>query len=101
MQHSPHHVLALGTHRLIALTNNFSAAEPLFSSAPPPGFTEKYSDFISVAAEVASLGWDDGVVPHQLRALFDDFCDSSLLGMRQVQYVLSGSCANHNSALDT
>ena len=30
------------------------------------------------------LGWEQGVAPPSLRNLFDDFCDSSVLGMRQV-----------------
>lgn len=30
------------------------------------------------------LGWEQGIAPPALRNLFDDFCDSSVLGMRQV-----------------
>jgi len=30
------------------------------------------------------LGWEKGVAPPSLRNLFDDFCDSSVLGMRYV-----------------
>ncbi|KAI0748009.1 HAD-like protein [Daedaleopsis nitida] len=35
------------------------------------------------AAERAFLGWRNGATPPRLRALFDDFCDSSTLGMRK------------------
>jgi hypothetical protein len=31
------------------------------------------------------LGWEEGVAPPSLRNLFDDFCDSSVFGMRQVR----------------
>jgi len=47
------------------LTNNFSRA-----NVP--------------AEETKFLGWDDGAIPTHLRELFDDFCDSSSLGMRFV-----------------
>lgn len=41
------------------------------------------------ASEAAFLGWEDGgVTPPYLRALFDDFCDSSTLGMRYVDFGL-------------
>jgi len=36
-----------------------------------------------VAAELEYLGWQGGATPAHLRALFDDFCDSSALGMRK------------------
>jgi len=32
------------------------------------------------------LGWDDGATPTHLRELFDDFCDSSSLGMRKPEH---------------
>jgi hypothetical protein len=47
------------------LTNNFSRAD-----VPPE--------------ERKFLGWDNGATPTHLRELFDDFCDSSSLGMRFV-----------------
>jgi hypothetical protein len=48
------------------LTNNFSKVD-----IPPD--------------ERKFLGWDDnGATPIHLRELFDDFCDSSSLGMRFV-----------------
>lgn len=55
-----------GKHRVIALTNNFAVI-----NAPP--------------SELAFLGWGaGGAVPQHLKELFDDFCDSSTLGMRLV-----------------
>lgn len=60
-----HNSPASGRYKLIALTNNFSMLDvPL--------------------EERRFLGWDDGVIPTHLRELFDDFCDSSSLGMRFV-----------------
>jgi len=81
--HVIHRLRALGTFRIIALTNNFSAVEPLNMSAPPRGFGDMYPGFISVEAEMKSLGWNDGIAPRRLRDLFEDFCDSSLFGMRK------------------
>jgi len=40
-------------------------------SAPPPGFGDMYPGFISVEAEMKSLGWDDGIAPPRLRDLFE------------------------------
>lgn len=57
-------IRAAGTHRVIALTNNFAKVD-----VP--------------AEELRFLGWDEGVIPDHLRNLFDDFCDSSALGMRK------------------
>jgi len=54
-----------GRHKVIALTNNYSRA-----GIHP--------------SELAFLGWDaNGVVPHHIKELFNDFCDSSVLGMRK------------------
>ncbi|KAG6874280.1 hypothetical protein C0995_001505 [Termitomyces sp. Mi166 len=53
-----------GRYKIIALTNNFAKAD-----VPPE--------------EAKFLGWGDGATPSHLRALFDDFCDSSTLGMRK------------------
>lgn len=59
-----------GRHRIIALTNNFSAFD---SPEQPIADTER-----------AFLGWgEEGPVPEHLRRLFDDFCDSSSLGLRK------------------
>lgn len=39
---------------------------------------------LTLKDEIVFLGWQDGAVPAHLRAMFDDFCDSSELGMRYV-----------------
>jgi hypothetical protein len=61
---------AAGTYKVIALTNNFAKTD-----VP--------------SSELAFLGWDDGgPTPQHLRDLFDDFCDSSTLGMRYASVCL-------------
>jgi hypothetical protein len=62
---------------VIALTNNFSGIGP---SIPP--------------SELAFLGWQDGATPMRVRALFDDFCDSSELGSRYALAFLALLCVN-------
>jgi len=78
-----HHLPAAAKrHLIIALTNNFSKTDT--DSIP--------------ASEAAFLGWgEDGPTPPHLRALFDDFCDSSTLGMRYADFVVfqsSSLCAD-------
>ena len=58
-----HVSIDIGRWQIIALTNNFSRVD----------VPQEEIDF---------LGWTDGVTPSHLRDLFDDFCDSSALGMR-------------------
>jgi len=64
---------ASGRWKLIALTNNFSkhnvSADGVEAAIPE--------------SELQFLGWHDGAVPSHLRDLFDDFCDSSTLGVRK------------------
>ncbi len=87
---------AAGQWRVIALTNNFSklvttreevatvcdvhdgetAAALKELQARHPGVN------FDAGSELYFLGWSEGIVPPSLRALFDDFCDSSTLGMR-------------------
>ena len=50
------------------------------ASAPP---LDRYPNF-SVESEREFLGWTEGATPPALVALFDDFCDSSTIGMRYV-----------------
>ena len=75
MEFDEHMLLAIrkirvnGKYRLIALTNNFS------------GLLDRAA---ILESELAFLGWKNGPAPLHLRALFDDFCDSSVLGMRCV-----------------
>ncbi|KAI0646941.1 HAD-like protein [Trametes meyenii] len=72
---------AAGRWRVIALTNNFSKSDAdIIGDAPPS--PARYPNF-SVQSELEFLGWADGATPPRLRALFDDFCDSSTLGMRK------------------
>lgn len=70
----------VGRWRVIALTNNFSKTNADSIGEAPPS-AEDYRD-LTVQSELAFLGWEDGPTPPRLRALFDDFCDSSTLGMR-------------------
>jgi hypothetical protein len=60
-------LLASRQYRVIALTNNYAVV------------SEGISD-----DELSFLGWHEGPTPPRLRALFDDFCDSSTMGMRSV-----------------
>lgn len=50
---------------------------------PSEYFKQRYPDFVSVGAEMKALGWDQGATPMHLTSLFDDFCDSSLIGLRK------------------
>jgi hypothetical protein len=58
-------IKASGRYKVIALTNNYGKA---LRHVPQ--------------SELEFLGCQDGVVPAHLRALFDDFCDSSEMGVR-------------------
>lgn len=75
-----HRIRASGRWLIIALTNNYSkhitdssSSTPLTAGQPPMRVPD---------SELRFLGWEDGAKFH-LRALFDDFCDSSELGMRK------------------
>ncbi|EPQ58393.1 hypothetical protein GLOTRDRAFT_36205 [Gloeophyllum trabeum ATCC 11539] len=81
-----HRIRAAGRWRIIALTNNFTK----FDVSQDSGSSRFNAKALSVPGailsptELAFLGWDKGgPVPPRLRALFDDFCDSSTLGMRK------------------
>ena len=67
---------AAGRWQVIALTNNFSKTNDVIADDMPPGSQ------MTVQSEMAFLGWEQGPTPPKLRELFDDFCDSSTLGMR-------------------
>jgi hypothetical protein len=41
----------------------------------------KYAE-LNLKEEIKWLGWEEGAVSPELRAMFDDFCDSSEQGMR-------------------
>ena len=68
-------ISAAGKWKIIALTNNFSALDKASLDPSDPGHIPR--------SEFEYLGWGDVVLPPRLRALFDDFCDSSALGMRK------------------
>ncbi|KAI0797875.1 HAD-like protein [Abortiporus biennis] len=100
-----------GRWRIIALTNNFSKSDAAImeeaSSKATGTFIPTASSTISststaaagtrivaetenqpnttinIQTELAFLGWQEGVTPLKLRSMFDDFCDSSALGMRK------------------
>ncbi|KAI0831188.1 HAD-like protein [Trametes gibbosa] len=74
-------IRAAGQWRVIALTNNFSKSDADIIGDGPPA-PAQYPSF-TVQSELAFLGWQDGATPPRVRALFDDFCDSSTLGMRR------------------
>lgn len=69
--------------RVIALTNNYTKAEEALSH-PDEGSARLPRHDFDVNRERAFLGWTEGANPARLRALFDDFCDSSTFGMRFV-----------------
>ncbi|KAF8894462.1 epoxide hydrolase [Infundibulicybe gibba] len=64
-----HRIREAGRHKLIALTNNFAKSATM---EPIP------------QSELEFLGWENGgATPDHLRVLFDDYCDSSTLGIRK------------------
>ncbi|KAJ3565841.1 hypothetical protein NP233_g7385 [Leucocoprinus birnbaumii] len=71
-------IRATGRWKVIALTNNFQKAEVPDS-------------------ERQFLGWTEGATPSHLLELFDDFCDSSTLGMRkpEPEFYLA-ACSRNN-----
>ena len=70
------HGTETGRYKVIALTNNY--ASTVTQDVP--------------AAELAYLGWQNGAISQELVDLFDDFCDSSKLGMRFVASSLDRPC---------
>jgi len=71
-------IRAAGKWRVIALTNNFSKTDAsIIGDSLPP-----YASF-NVQEELKFLGWEEGATPPRLRAMFDDFIDSSAFGMRK------------------
>ncbi|KAK7693332.1 hypothetical protein QCA50_002900 [Cerrena zonata] len=79
-------IRAVGRWRVIALTNNFSKTNDAIANDIPP------DSQMTVESELAFLGWEQGPTPPKLRELFDDFCDSSTLGMRKPEpefYILA------------
>ncbi|KAF9517905.1 hypothetical protein BS47DRAFT_1338754 [Hydnum rufescens UP504] len=71
-----HRIRASKKYLVIALTNNFFAPYENILATPPSG------DF-NPESELAFLGWADSPLPQATRDLFDDFVDSSRVGMRK------------------
>ncbi|EIM90196.1 HAD-like protein [Stereum hirsutum FP-91666 SS1] len=84
-----------GKYRIIALTNNFSKTDTsILGDHPPPG---KYGGIkVTLESELKFLGWTNGAVPPGLRALFDDFVDSSEIGMRKPETRFYAYCLERN-----
>lgn len=81
--------LAAGKWKIIALTNNFSA---LNKASPDPAHPSHIPK-----SELEYLGWEyGGPVPPQVRALFDDFCDSSTFGMRKPEHAFYIAACQHS-----
>ncbi|KZT57189.1 HAD-like protein [Calocera cornea HHB12733] len=66
----------LGKHRVVAVTNNYTAAYDEVLSAALSGDVRSQQ-------EIDFLGWSHGPAPPSMRALFDDFVDSSEAGVRK------------------
>ncbi|KAI5122043.1 hypothetical protein M0805_006028 [Coniferiporia weirii] len=76
-----HLIRATGRWRVVALTNNYSkSAETVLG---PGVLSGDMSARARYEEELAFLGWTDGPTPPRMRALFDDFVDSSDVGMRK------------------
>lgn len=75
--------LAAQRWRIIALTNNYSKIDASFLGLDVR-HSKKYPG-VTLDSELRFLGWEKGPVPPHIRNLFDDFLDSSEVGMRYVQ----------------
>ncbi|OCH95499.1 HAD-like protein [Obba rivulosa] len=78
--HAIRRIKAADRWRVIALTNNFAKTDIDVRELPR---SAAQGTQVTVESELAFLGWHEGPTPPHLRALFDDFCDSSTLGMRK------------------
>ncbi|EJD05797.1 HAD-like protein [Fomitiporia mediterranea MF3/22] len=77
-------IRAVNRWRVIALTNNYSKAEETMLRPDAASMPSREDDpGFNVDNERAFLGWTEGATSSKLRELFDDFCDSSSLGMRK------------------
>jgi len=70
--------------RLIALTNNYSKIDATFLGIDSRHL-ERYPG-VTLESELRFLGWERGAVPPHIRQLFDDFVDSSEVGMRKPEH---------------
>jgi len=84
-------IRASGRYLIIALTNNLIAPYNSILATPPN------ATFGTPEAELEFLGWTEGAVPQTLKDLFDDFIDSSQVGMRkpEPEFFLY-ACKKHN-----
>ncbi|KAG8731178.1 hypothetical protein FRC11_004807 [Ceratobasidium sp. 423] len=70
-------------YRIVALTNNYSAQYERIRNTPP---SKQGTHKFSPEAELEFLGWGiatGGPAGPKIRALFDDFVDSSVVGSRK------------------
>jgi hypothetical protein len=82
-------VSADGRWRVIALTNNYSKT-PTTLDDFDSSLAAKYPG-LTLEGELKYLGWDKGAVTTELRMLFDDFVDSSEVGMRYLSLLFLAS----------
>jgi len=75
--------LAAGRWRVIALTNNYSKIDANFLGINAH-YLRQYPG-VTLESELRFLGWERSAVPPPIRELFDDFVDSSEVGMRCVR----------------
>jgi hypothetical protein len=75
--------LAAERWRVIALTNNYSKIDASFLGLDIR-HSKRYPG-VTLDSELRFLGWERSPVPQHIRNLFDDFLDSSEVGMRCVQ----------------
>ncbi len=78
--HWPFLTIATKSWRVIALTNNYSKIDATFLGLDARHL-ERYPG-VTLQSELGFLGWENGAVPLDIRGLFDDFVDSSEVGMR-------------------
>ena len=72
--------LAAKRWRVIALTNNYSKIDATFLGLDARHL-ERYPG-ATLQSELEFLCWEGGAVPSHIHELFDDFVDSSEVGMR-------------------
>ncbi|KAH9039043.1 HAD-like protein [Lactarius hengduanensis] len=70
--------------RVIALTNNYSKIDATFLGLDARHL-ERYPG-VTLQSELEFLGWEGGAVPSHIHELFDDFVDSSEVGMRKPEH---------------
>ncbi|KZO99440.1 HAD-like protein [Calocera viscosa TUFC12733] len=79
----------LGKHRVVAVTNNYTHAYEAVRAAASAGDARS-------AQELVFLGWSAGPAPPEMRALFDDFVDSSEAGVRKPERAIFALALERN-----